>query len=388
MSYPGLFPPPTEEFCQRLAGVAALIQEVLPLRARHREALPAAVRTLSGYLTAERDQLPRDYMNQPPLLSAYLHYFLPWNLYRQGRLLEGLDLRIRPGAQIVDLGAGPLTFLLALWLARPGLRDQELKYYAVDRGEAVLKHGRQLFRLLAGKSTWQVHTEKTLAGIGRTPRADLLIMANFINELEWGSEPRGREPDAEVASAHDLLLDKWEAQVAEEGAILLIEPGMRASGRNLVRLREAALARGWHAAAPCPHAAACPMPGQRNRPWCHFNFAPTGAPEWLIKLSRRSKLPKERASLSFLLLTRGGNPPVRVAAEAGPDRVRVVSQAFDLPDWQRGSYGCSAAGLVLLQDVRKGAAAEPAPGDLLQVVWPEKMQKDEKSGALIVPRSR
>ena len=32
------------------------------------------------------------------------------------------------------------------------------------------------------------------------------------------------------------------------------------------RLREAALARDWRVLAPCPHAEACPMPGQRNDP--------------------------------------------------------------------------------------------------------------------------
>lgn len=393
MRVPGLFPPPGPDLVRGLEELAAHLRQILPLRPKHREALPGQIRALSGYLTIERDQLPPDYMNQPPLLAAYLHYFLPWNLYRQGRLLAGLDLRIRPGAQIVDLGAGPLTFLLALWLARPALREQELKYLALDRSDAVLKQGRQLFKLLAGATSWQVRTEKKPVGRGRTQSADMLVMANFLNEMEWGGEgrPRARERDEDQGTPHDQLLESWERQVADSAAILLIEPGTRASGRNLVRLREAALARGWQVAAPCPHAASCPMPGQRNKAWCHFNFAADGAPAWLDKLSRRAKLPKDRASLSFLLLTRGDDPPVRVAApgsQGQPERwVRVVSEAFDLPEWQRGRYGCSARGLVLLQDHKGGAGGGPRPGDLLDVTWPDELQRDRKSGAWILPRS-
>jgi len=394
MTEHGLFPPPPAELVRGLERLAKLLTEVMPLRAKHRESLPGQIKALSAYLTVERDQLPRDYMNQPPLLGAYLHYFLPWNLYRQGRLLAGLDLRIRPGAQIVDLGAGPVTFLLALWLARPSLREQELRYLGLDRSDAVLKHGRQLFKLLAGASPWQVRTEKKPVGAGRTPPADVLIMANFLNEMEWGSEqrPRTRDDDDDQATPHDLLLERWEQQVADDAAILLIEPGMRAFGRNLFRLREAALARGWRAAAPCPHQQTCPMPGQRNKAWCHFNFAAADVPSWLEKISRRAKLPKERASLSFLLLTCGDDPPVRVAGPGGPagadNWVRVVSESFDLPEWQRGRYGCSARGLVLLQDHKSGVAAGPRPGELLQVTWPPEPKRDRKSGAWILPRSR
>ncbi len=395
---PGLFLRPAESLVSGLNGLEKLLAEVMPLRAKHRAALAGQIRTLSGYLTVERESLPRDYMNQPPLLSAYMHYFLPWNLYRQGRLLDGLDLRIKPGAQIVDLGAGPLTFLLALWLARPGLRDQPLQYLGLDRSDTVLKHGRRLFQMLAGDSVWQVRTERKAVGQTRKPIADVLVMANILNEMEWGGEQRPSardEDDEDYATPHDLLLERWENQVAENAAILLIEPGMRASGRNLFRLREAALARGWQAVAPCPHDQECPMPGQRNKPWCHFNFYPDGVPFWLQKLSRRAKLPKDRASLSFLLLTRGDTPPVKVAGpgrhQSGEGWVRVISESFDLPDWQRGRYGCSDRGLVLLQDEKSGGPGRPEgpqPGDLLKITWPGEPRQDRKSGAWILPRTR
>ncbi|MFT5233973.1 MAG: hypothetical protein ACI9UK_002455 [Candidatus Krumholzibacteriia bacterium] len=393
MNLPELFPRIPHGLVHGLIDLEAALKKVMPLRSKHRSAIAGQVRALSEYMTMDRDSLPPDYMNQPPLLSAYLHYFLPWNLYRQGRLLAGLNLRIKPGSLIVDLGAGPLTFLLALWLSRPGMHEQELRYLGVDRSDSGLKMGRQLFRELAGAGPWQVKTESRPAGAGRRVVADVLVMANFLNEADGGTEVRSKSRDAddEEATFHEQLLARWEGQVAEDAAILLIEPGMRASARNLFKIREAALARGWKVEAPCPHADTCPLPGMRGKAWCHFNFVPESVPLWLEQLSRRAKLPKDRASLSFLLLTRGDNPPVKVSGLSGQPKgesfVRVVSESFDLPDWQRGRYGCSERGLVLLQDPKAGSSSGPRPGELLQVQWPPTPERDKKSGALILPRT-
>lgn len=387
-----LFPVPSLALGEGMGRLQAEIARAFPLKSKHRAVLPGGVRRLSAFLTVEREKLPPDYMTRPEYLVAYLYYFLPWNIFRQGRLLQGLNLELDEGARILDLGAGPLTFLQALWLARPELRAQALEYTAVDRSEPALKAGRDIFSGLAGDVAhrWSLRTSRTLTAKGRPP-AQLLVAANFINELDDDSRGRDRRQAAEdhEASAEDRLLARWEAQVAESGAILVIEPAMRATSRRVSRLRQAAIGRGWHAAAPCPHQGDCPMPGVRGGPWCHFNFKPDGVPDWLARFSRSVHLPKERGSLSFLLLTRGDHCPVRIATPTpvrGLIPVRAISEPFDLPEWQRGSYGCSEHGLVLLQG-RPGDAS-PLPGDLLLARWPEHPEKDSKSGAAILPRSR
>lgn len=391
MKDPGLFPPPSAELLDGLAGLSRTLREVFPLKTKHRAALPAGIRRLSDYLTVDRENLPRDYMTRPEFLAAYLHYYLPWNIYRQGRLLTGLDLALKPGSHIVDLGAGPLTFLLALWLARPGMQEQELDYLAVDRSEPALKVGRKLFSSLAAQTSWNVRTDNQPAGRRKFRPADLLVMANFINEVDRG--PRGgrgsRSAGKDIDSAETRMLERWEGQVASEGAILLIEPGVRDSGRSLSRLRQTALERGWRIPAPCPHAEDCPMPGRRNTPWCHFTFPTGDSPAWLSRLSHQAKLPKDRASLSFLLMVRGENPPVRIRPARTPGKgcsvVRVVSEGFALPNGKLGRYGCSGRGLVLLENRRGGPA--PVPGDQVTVKWPDSARRDPKSGALAIPLS-
>ncbi len=115
-------PPAPPEALAALDKLPRALDKVLPVRGKHAKALPFDVKRLSELLTSERGNRPKGYLADAPVLSAYLRAFLPWNLVRLCRLLPNLDLRRSPaspsGAVIVDLGAGPLTFGLALWLAR------------------------------------------------------------------------------------------------------------------------------------------------------------------------------------------------------------------------------------------------------------------------------
>lgn len=391
-----LFGRPSPDLARGLDEFEAALQAASPLKAKHRAQLPGGIKRLSAQLTTDRDELPRDYMTRADSLAAYLHWFLPWNLYRQGLLLEGLDLDLPEGCRIVDLGAGPLTFLLSLWMARPHLRRRKLQYVAVDRAEAALKVGRRIYDSIAGESPWDVHAQRELAGRARAKNADLLVAANLLNEMD--TQPRGRRgPASDAESPEEAALEKearllgqWERMVSATGAILVIEPGIRPAGRSLTRLRQVALERGWQVATPCPHAGECPQPGLRGAPWCHFTFETGDAPLWLKRLAGKVKLPKERASLSFLLLMRPGSPvAIRnlPRPHAGEGLCLVASEAFDLPGGKTGRYGCSERGLVLLQEKKAKDAEGPEPGDTLVVRWPEEIERDPKSKALILKKS-
>jgi len=381
-----LLPPSPPSLTRGLADLLAALEVAQPLKPRHRGELPGQVAQLSEWLTSEREDLPRDYLSRPALLSAYLYYFLPWNIYRQGRLMAGLDLQLKPGARIVDVGAGPLTFALALWLTRPDLRGIPLHYVAVDRGGAALQAGRRLWEAMAPESPWTIELLARPAGARPLPAADLLVLANVLNEIH---HPGGGDREAEDDPTTQLL-ERWKQSLAPGGRVLVIEPGTRPAARQLVSLRARAVEVRWRALAPCPHQERCPQSGIGTHPWCHFGFDAVGAPGWLEDLSRRAGLNKERASMSFLLLEPPADGCADVATPApksasGELDVLVVSGSFPLPGDARGRYGCAARGLVLLEEREPGSEAGPGPGDMVRVIWPDQPRRDGRSGASVVP---
>ena len=387
-----LLPPPAGELTAGLAALEKDLARHCPIPSRHRKSLPGSVRRLHELLTGDRADLPRDYLSQKPLLSAYLYWFLPRNLLRQGRLLQGLGLDVPDGARVLDLGAGPLTFFQALWLACPQMRERKLDLTAVDRSEAVLRNGSDLLTAMqqrTSQSGWTTRTVRSLAGRVRSKEpADLLVAANLLNELDQ-DQRRGARTRGSGATLSDHVLDEWERLIDADGLVLVIEPGTRPASRRLVRLREAALQRGWQVAAPCTHDRDCVAPGRAGGPWCHFLFSGSRSVPWLDRLGRAADLSAERLSLSFLLLARSATPTVKLAGSRPPRRgevaVRVISETFDLPDRRHGCYGCSPRGLLLL--TADDRSAMPVPGDGLTCTVPEDARRDAKSSALIVPRA-
>lgn len=368
MSIDRLFPNLTEENEAELERFGKILKKVWPLKAKHRDTLKYDIRDMSRGLTSERSERKTDYMSDAKFLSPYLTYFLPWNLYRMSRLFTGLEMDIPDGAEIVDLGSGPLTAVIALWISRPHLRERKLNFTCMDRAPKSLQAGLKLFQAVAGKDTpWRVRTVKANFTDHIKRKADLIIAANAFNELDWSG--RVAKPQAEKITRH--LINS----TTETGRILLIETGVRLTGRIIAEMRDQMLTAGFNPIAPCPHMEECPMPATgQGAPWCHFNFSVKGAPKWLEMLSSEARLEKSGVSLNFLYLSRKG----------GKDwgAVRTISEPFKLHGGM-GQYACSNKGLTLVE--YRDNQRPLFPGQTIVPEWPDKIKTDLKSKALILP---
>jgi hypothetical protein len=388
-----LFAPLKPEIRRALDGIPALIDKTFPLPGRFRSALGGDVAELSRLLTGGRGERSLSYLGRPNMLSAYLRYFLPWNLYRLCRLLPGLDIPLAAGDAVTDLGAGPFTAVLALWLCRPDLRELPLEIRCVDRSGPALEAGKNLFAALAGENApWNIRTVK--GDIGAVTRkgkpAALVCAVNVFNEIFGGiphSDSAGLRRGAENAAR---LLG---VSAAAGASILVVEPGVPRSGESISMLRDIFIQEKRSPLSPCPHSGQCPFPGgvTRNgtrgavgtnkKRWCHFAFETEDAPKELRRLSAQAGIPKERAVLSFLLAgpARASKPE---KPEPGTVPVRVISDAFPLPDNQFGRYACSERGLVLLAGDQAAVVHSPS-GAFMNAVFAAPEQRDPKSGALL-----
>lgn len=389
-----LFTPAEPFTAAALDGLPDVLDEILPLTRAHRADLPDAIRELSALLTSDRSGMGRSYWSSPRFVSAYLRYFLPWNLVRLTRLLPSLALpsphSAPPEAEaredggvparatsVVDLGSGPLTLPLALWLSRPDWRSAPVTFLCADTAPRPMELGRRLLEAVAARSgeplLWRVRLAR--APLGRALREagspGLIMAGNVLNELRDKSGAILSERMAEAAASLDRALPAG-------GAALFVEPGTRLGGTLTASLREAAVEEGLIPVAPCPHDGPCPLLGRRTRGWCHASLD-AGGPPWLAALSKAAGLPKDSLSLSFVLLGRK-RPEAgrRLTAAAGASvPARILSDAFPVPGMGYARYACAEDGLALVPD-----AAELPSGALVACRRPDRPRRDAKSGAL------
>lgn len=374
-----------------------------------RKRLPQNIALLSESLTSRRSRLSgRSYWSEAALAGAYLWYFLPWNLLRLMSLLPEQHLNLSAGAKILDLGSGPLTLPLALWLCRPDLRELPLSFTCLDSAAQPMRLGRSLFHALAGPdSPWRFKLvpESVLAALNKQDHDfSLISVCNVLNELK---------PERHTSLARHLALhvESLMRRLAPAGRLLIVEPGNRLGGKIISFARAAALERGHGILAPCTHEGICPLfpaqarhedrghqAGPPERPgtsWCHFSLGKEGAtpPPWLDALSREAHLHKDRLTLSWLLVKKGdvqtekrGDAAasraglVNAPPPAAPLPGRVVSNALPLPGRTGWSfYVCCACGLALLHN--KHALRS---GECVELNFKGDEGKDPKSGAWVL----
>ena len=370
-----LFPPLSAGAGHALEEFQTALDTALPLKAAHRRTLPLAVRELSLRLTRERSGSA--YWSEPRLVSAYLRWFLPWNLLRLTRLLSAVDLPPpftvtgeRPA--LLDIGSGPLTLPMALWLARPEWRNIPLDLVCADASPRMPELGRVIFDAMRkGTGAWRILPRRAPPD---TPRRFWLTgVVNALNEICTG---RGADTGMRLAA----FMKQAARLTAPGGAVLCVEPGTRLGGKIVQSLRERAATTGFDAVSPCPHRGPCPLHGTRF--WCHFTFDSQGAPKQLLRLARETKLPKKNLSLSFLLLHRRHSgqesaPSVK-PNKSGPMPARVLSAPLPMPGSAGACYACGERGLLLLT-----GESIPPSGALTKAILHESGRRDAKSGAWI-----
>lgn len=391
-----------------------LLAELIPMKPSQKKELPYACKELSEYLTTDREFLSRPYWTSPRLLSAYFHYFMVWNLIRLCKLFPNLDLGTIPQkAVFMDLGSGPLTIPLALWISREDLRRKDIAFICADLAPQPLHLGKSLFEKLRQElmpeCTWKIQTLRTpnhKAFRQIHEPVDFLTMGNVLNE---GDEKK-------KISAYEQIRQLYEnanQALAENGKIFAVEPGTRQGARMIQILRnlcvneteeadeefdedfsdaaphdyEDDFADDFYAdeapckiISPCPLDIKCPLAkAHKQNAWCHFNAKADCIPKELRELSQKAGLDKDSVSLSYLYLAKSREADKILARHNTAEKARIISDAFPVPKYKgRARYACHEKGLLLILD----SAAAPA-GTLCEVSFPQKAERDFKSKALL-----
>ena len=320
------------------------------------------VRRLSRLFTIDRDKLGLDYLSDPALRLAYLLYFAPVNLAKCLSVLAELPpLPARP-LRVLDLGSGPGVGALAMfhYLSSEGRKPPGgTELVLVDRNREILAEAKSLWSNLAsmvpGFEVPGLHI--ALLDLERPgPRApwkqqtfDLILMVNSLNELFRSA----RDPIARRAKLLEQLLES----LALDGTLVVIEPALRQTTRELHGVRDRLVTQGKATVySPCLRDRSCPALLHPDD-WCHEErpWSPTAMIE---AIDRAVGFIKDSLKFSYLVLRKDG----RTIADRGQNIYRVVSERMATKGEQR-VWLCNETGRQLVGRLEKERSEDNAVFD-------------------------
>lgn len=335
----------------------------------------AAVRKLSLGLTRDRELAGARYMDDPKLLGAYLLFYWPVS-YSQARQVLG-ELPHRPRATL-DLGSGPGPIAFA------ALDAGASEVTAADRSKAALELATKL-ATEAGEALavrqWDPQSKKGLP----EGQYDLITFGHVLNEL-YGTD------DAALARRADLVEEAL-GKLKKNGSVVIIEPALRDTSRQLLKVRDLLVQRGYAVRAPCMFRGNCPAL-LKESDWCHAD-RPWNMPRVVEEIARAAQLHKESLKMSYLALA----PKGEAWRELPPGRLfRIVSEPLEGKGRQR-YMGCGAEGRMGLALQEKHRTDANAPffrlqrGDVIRITETEEKGdgfalNDQSEVKVIAPAGR
>lgn len=235
---------------------------------------------IDGGCPARRDDLD---------LAAYVLTRMPATSAAVGAALDAGHAALAGCTTLLDLGAGPGS---ALWAAQERLDLTALT--AVERDADMMDVGRRLAAAGPAPLPETQWIAGDLRALPELPRHDLVTVSYALGELV-------------AADQEHLVANAW---ALATHTLVLVEPGTPRGFAAIHAARAQLIASGAYLAAPCTHAALCPLAQGDSEPgWCHATVRLPRSQAH--RVAKAGSLGYEDEPFSYLVATR---QPVRTGA--------------------------------------------------------------------------
>jgi SAM-dependent methyltransferase len=359
-----------------------------PLTRREIALAGSSLLELQRGLTGDRYLAGSGYMEDPDLLGAYLLYYWPVSYMQVSLALAEFPLARaseRGPYRILDLGSGPGPASAAILDtdcdARGGTRSEAPELVLADASRAALDLASSILER-GPAAPVKAHTVAlNLESSSPLPEGpfDLVVAGHCLNEL-WRGKP-------EALDRRESLLRRAAERLAPGGRILVLEPSLLSTSRELIALRDRLATRSWRVIGPCPGSYPCPILAAGPERSCHAESS-WQPPEIVAVLAAAAGLDRDSVKFAYFFLEPdfaegGGN--------SAPDCLRVVSDPMLNKAGRLRYHLCGEKGLVTISAKADDTAARAAGfmslgrGDLVR---PTNFEKREGGGLGFCPLSR
>jgi hypothetical protein len=338
------------------------------------------------------------------MLRAYLDFYWPISFEQARRalavsaFLAGAKEAAFPFLRVIDVGSGPGPVAAAFVGA--GAEDVVL----IDQSARALDLARDTIPARCGRGggSGNVRITTVVADISRPEpssiplwgRVDCVSFGHSLNEVAADRDDR--------VAVRTALLERYAEALAPGGVILVIEPALLSTSRDLIGVRNLLVDRGWRVIAPCSGRSflPCPALAAGAAQTCHDEVS-WKMPASVAALAQSMKLDKESLKMTWFML----RPPSRDETSAlgesyapGETPVRDESLFRVVSDPMLNKGGrvrrlvCGASGRFPLSAPEGGADAARsgfdalARGDFIAVDDPERRENGWGIGARTVIR--
>ncbi len=226
---------------------------------------------------------------------GYGIYYLMVNVPKIIYIMEHICPEIRHVPAMLDWGTGPGTVLLSTMIAR--IRNQcrsSIQLSGIDRSPEFIKLANHMIKSFREHADVPVKIHLNVWDVAQTryhpsERFPLVTVSNMMNEI-----PSNRL---------EQVIDNALACVADQGYLLLMEPALMQTGRNLLVIRERLIGQNVRVIAPCPGQYACPALTSASD-WCHHRLR-WQPPAFIERVDQLTGLNKQTLNFSFFILQKG-----------------------------------------------------------------------------------
>lgn len=278
------------------------------------------VAEMSDFFTSERGALPKNYLNRKDLRAGYILYFVMSNfpkvIFCLDEIAAAKRFAGRETIKIADIGCGPGTAsLAAAEYFSTNAPEQKVEIVAIDQNTRALHDTKKIFSGFVKSERTQLYTKfgqlyHKNVGYTLKTKYDIIILSNFLNEI------------GNVDAQSQLLELISTRHIADDGIVIVIEPALRSTSRNLMQLRdEVAKGNELSILAPCMGSPKCKMLESNHRDWCHM-YISWKSPEVIDKIDQLIGNKKNYLKFSYLIL--GGSSAARTG-KCAKNLYRTVS---------------------------------------------------------------